>query len=113
MRVQKRCGVRYNPLPHGKGQDVVCPAHAATSAKCDKRQIRFIDLFAGCGGLSEGFIQAGYAPVAHVEMDKAACFTLKTRMAYHWLKKNGKLADYCAYLRGEISMQRRGMGQLI
>lgn len=67
MRVQKRCGVRHDSLPCGKGQDVVCPAHASTSAKCDKRQIRFIDLFAGCGGLSEGFIQVGYAPITHVE----------------------------------------------
>ena len=48
--------------------------------------LTFLDLFAGGGGLSEGFIKAGFTPVAHVEADKAACFTLKTRMAYHWLK---------------------------
>lgn len=103
MSERRKCDVRHDSLPCGKGQDVVCPTHVATAARCDKKRIRFIDLFAGCGGLSEGFIQAGYTPVAHVEMNEAACFTLKTRMAYHWLKKNGKLADYCAYLRGEIS----------
>ncbi|MCQ2204425.1 MAG: DNA cytosine methyltransferase [Bacteroidales bacterium] len=32
------------------------------------KKYTFIDLFAGCGGLSEGFVQAGFKPVAHVEM---------------------------------------------
>ncbi len=65
--------------------------------------LRFLDLFAGAGGLSEGFIQAGYTPVAHVEMDAAACYTLKTRAAFHWLKHNGDIELYNQYLRREMT----------
>ena len=62
----------------------------------------FLDLFAGAGGLSEGFIRAGFKPVAHVESDPAACNTLRTRMAYHWLKTQGKTEWYIDYLNGKI-----------
>ena len=60
--------------------------------------LNFIDLFAGAGGLSEGFIRAGFTPLAHIEKDKSACDTLKTRAAFHWLKKNDELHKYKKYL---------------
>lgn len=47
------------------------------------RKINFIDLFAGCGGLSEGFYKQGFNALAHVEINHAACETLKTRMRYY------------------------------
>lgn len=59
----------------------------------------FIDLFAGAGGLSEGFIRAGFSPIAHIEMDRYACETLKTRAAYHYLKEHNKLHIYKKYLQ--------------
>ena len=65
----------------------------------------YLDLFAGAGGLSEGFVQAGYTPIAHVEMDKAASLTLKTRAAYHWLKSENKVDIYNDYLSGKISRE--------
>lgn len=65
--------------------------------------LRFLDLFAGAGGMSEGFIRAGFSPVAHVESNKAACFTLRTRAAYHWLKTQGQLEVYQNYLDGKIN----------
>ncbi|MBL7903896.1 MAG: DNA (cytosine-5-)-methyltransferase [Bacteroidales bacterium] len=71
-----------------------------------KKKIRYIDLFAGAGGLSEGFIREGYIPVAHVEMDEAACFTLKTRIAYHYLKSENKAEIYYSYLKGEINREQ-------
>ncbi|KAB2907377.1 MAG: DNA cytosine methyltransferase [Ignavibacteriaceae bacterium] len=61
--------------------------------------MNFIDLFAGAGGLSEGFIRAGFNPVVHVEMNKDACDTIKTRTAYHWLKENGQSEIYYNYLK--------------
>jgi len=63
----------------------------------------FIDLFAGAGGLSEGFIQAGFNPVAHVEMNEFAAQTLTTRTAYYYLKEGDNLDLYYSYLRGEIT----------
>ncbi|MDR1974278.1 MAG: DNA cytosine methyltransferase [Bacteroidales bacterium] len=60
--------------------------------------LNFIDLFAGAGGLSEGFIRAGYTPMAHIEMNNYACDTLKTRAAFHWLKTNNQLQKYKKYL---------------
>lgn len=68
-----------------------------------KKKFRFVDLFAGAGGLSEGFIRAGFIPIAHVEMSKAACFTLQTRMAFHWLKAHDSLEIYKKYLYRKIS----------
>lgn len=46
----------------------------------------FIDLFAGCGGLSEGFYKQGFNALAHVEINHTACETLKTRMRYYGYK---------------------------
>src|ERR1044072_3478686 len=68
--------------------------------------VRYIDLFAGAGGLSEGFIRAGFEPVAHVEIDEAACFTLKTRTAYHYLKSRGRYDTYISYLKGDITREQ-------
>ncbi|MBK9300450.1 MAG: DNA cytosine methyltransferase [Bacteroidetes bacterium] len=65
------------------------------------RKLNYIDLFAGAGGLSEGFIRAGFKPIAHVEMNKDACNTIKTRTAYHWLKENKKSRIYTDYLKSE------------
>jgi len=68
-----------------------------------KTKLNFIDLFAGAGGLSEGFIRAGFNPIAHVEMNKDACDTLKTRTAFHYLKENERVDEYYEYLKGNIS----------
>lgn len=65
--------------------------------------MNYIDLFAGAGGLSEGFHREGYEAVAHIEMDANACLTLKTRVAYHYLYKNDLKDEYVKYLKGEIS----------
>lgn len=62
-----------------------------------------IDLFAGCGGLSEGFRQAGFEVISHIEMDRWACETLITRSIYYYLKKFQRGNIYNKFLRNEIS----------
>lgn len=68
--------------------------------------MNFIDLFSGAGGLSEGFINAGFNPIAHVEIDSNACKTLETRLLYHKLKDEDKLDYYYDYLLGNISREK-------
>jgi len=71
--------------------------------KKKKKEIKVLDLFAGVGGFSEGFILSGCDIVAHIEMDKEACETIRTRMVYHALRKKGKLDEYKKYISGKIT----------
>lgn len=67
------------------------------------KTLNFIDLFSGAGGLSEGFIRAGFNPIAHVEMNKDASDTLKTRTVFQFLKENNRLEEYNQYMKGEMT----------
>ncbi len=66
-------------------------------------KINYIDLFAGAGGLSEGFIREKFEPLAHVEMSPEAVDTLKTRIAFHYFSQKKNLTMYYSYLQQEIS----------
>lgn len=69
------------------------------------KKLNFIDLFAGAGGLSEGFIEEGFESLAYVEMDFDACETLKTREVYYYLKENSLLGEYKKYLKKKITKE--------
>lgn len=71
--------------------------------KLQTKSPKVLDLFAGAGGLSEGFIRAGYDMIGHIEMEKNACNTLITRMIYHALVRKGKMEEYKKYILGKIS----------
>lgn len=63
----------------------------------------FIDVFSGAGGLSEGFFNCGFNPIAHVEMNSYAADTLKTRSCYYYLKKTNNMDYYYEYLKGNVT----------
>lgn len=65
--------------------------------------MKILDLFSGCGGLSEGFRADPFDTIAHIEMDAAACESLITRSAYYYLKENNNSHIYESYLEGKIN----------
>ena len=71
--------------------------------------IKVIDLFAGPGGLSEGFASYSFAGrnpfkiVLSIEKDPVAFETLRLRSFYRQFKRNRVPEDYYKFLRGEIS----------
>lgn len=72
-----------------------------------------VDLFSGAGGLTEGFYREGYKIIAHVEKDKWACETLKTRICYHYLKEKKDLRLYNEYLRISDDYKKTDMAREI
>ena len=67
---------------------------------------KIIDLFAGAGGLSEGFRRNNFDIIAHVEMDKDAANTLKTREAFYYCKNNNMMNIYIDYINHKISREQ-------
>ena len=67
--------------------------------------MKIIDLFAGGGGLSEGFRDNDFEFICHIEKEPAACLTLKLRNIYYYLKKINNLDLYNDYLKELITIQ--------
>lgn len=61
-----------------------------------------IDIFSGGGGLSEGFSRAGFDIINHIEQDRNAAETLRTRVMFFLLKELGLIKEYYNYLYGLI-----------
>lgn len=45
--------------------------------------LRIIDLFAGCGGITEGFVDVGFEPVFAVEWERHAAATYEVNFGHH------------------------------
>ena len=69
------------------------------------KNIRIIDLFAGPGGLGEGFSQAGFNVILSAEMDPVACETLKLRKFFYQFEDQRVPENYYKFLRGEIELE--------
>ena len=65
--------------------------------------ITYMKIFAGAGGLVEGFLREGYMPVAHVETDKYASLTLQAHPIFHFLKQKGNMETYNSYITRKMS----------
>ncbi|MEB7410739.1 DNA cytosine methyltransferase [Enterococcus lactis] len=68
-------------------------------------KLKILDLFSGAGGLTEGFRSKNFDFICYIEMDKDACYSLKTREAFYYLNHTNQLEVYNAYLTGELSRE--------
>lgn len=64
-----------------------------------------LDMFAGAGGLTEGFFRNNFNIVSHIEMNVHAARTLETRALFHALTEKGRQDIYYRYYDQEISRE--------
>lgn len=73
------------------------------------KSIPVIDVFAGPGGLNEGFSKAGrsssirFETALSIEMDPIACRTLRLRSVRRQLDNGPRLQSYFAYISGRLT----------
>ena len=63
-----------------------------------------VDIFAGAGGLSEGFARAGFKIALSCEKEETFCETLKIRHFVNNFNKKNIPKDYYDFLKGKISL---------
>ena len=73
--------------------------------------IGVVDVFAGCGGLSEGFSQLkvnGTFPFdvrLHIEKENAPIRTLHLRSFFHQFREDEIPESYYSYVRGQMPLE--------
>lgn len=69
----------------------------------------FIEVCAGCGGLSSGFIEAGFVPLLINEIDKTCCKTLRTNHPGIHISESSMLdLDLTSY-KGKVDVLQGGV----
>ena len=73
-----------------------------------ENKIKMLDLFAGCGGLTDGFMQTGrYNDIAAVEWKKPQVLTLRNRLSQKWGKKDVEQSILHCYTKNNIEENGR------
>ena len=68
---------------------MLCCSEAGEEVFRTMNKYKFIDLFAGCGGMTDGFMKSGYyEDIASVEWLKPQVETMRNRLAMKWGKRN-------------------------
>lgn len=76
------------------------------------KSIPLVDVFAGPGGLSEGFNKASrdglveFKTALSIEMDSVACRTLRLRSVWRELERSGHAEPYYNYITGALSIEQ-------
>ena len=85
---QRPTDKRTNSYPEISSQGYYLHEEAVVSSKAEKqngkvRVLTVVDLFAGAGGFTLGFQEAGFVPIFAVEFDKSAAETYEANFGPH------------------------------